>query len=250
MSLVIQREDGQPIHIPAKAGVFEFDAEVAQIFENMAQRSIPMYPEVHRLHASLLRPFIQLPSRGITIWDIGASTGRWFRVLREVLHVPNLAMVGGLRCYALDNSQPMLDKIAADFVEVTTTLFDLTSPVQTAPAPDIVVMFYVLQFLPKEEKRKALTWLYQTMAFGGKLVLGQKEAMMDGSNDMFQSEYIKFRLANGYTQEEIDAKTIALKGSMWLQSPQELREMLFEIGFKSVYETTRWLNFSTVMATK
>ena len=44
---------GKHIHFPATPDKFEFDAEVATIFDSMALRSIPMYAEVHRMHVEM-----------------------------------------------------------------------------------------------------------------------------------------------------------------------------------------------------
>ena len=36
MSLIIDKVTGDPVHMPKRRDVFEFDEEVSQIFENMA----------------------------------------------------------------------------------------------------------------------------------------------------------------------------------------------------------------------
>jgi tRNA (cmo5U34)-methyltransferase len=207
-----------------------------------------MYNEVHRLHASLLLP--QLTSGECTVYDIGASTGRWFRVLRKILNVDNLNKVQGLHCYAFDNSFPMLEKLRSEFPEVNASWMDVAAPTAPHPNADIVTMFYVLQFIKPDYKIIALRWIYEHLNPGGTLVLGQKDCMADETDRLFQEEYIRFRLTNGYTQEEIDAKTAALKNAQWLLSPGQLAVMLFEIGFTHIYTTTRWLNFSTLVAQK
>ena len=246
MSLVINPE-GSPVHYP-KRDVFEFDAEVAAIFENMAQRSIPMYPEVHRLHVSLLMP--KIASGDCTISDIGASTGKLFRTLRTKFEVASLAEVKGLKCYAYDNSFPMLEKLRAEFPEVNSSFLDVSAPTVPHAPSDIVTMFYVLQFIEPARKYNALQWIFDNLKGRGVLVLGQKDRMDSGNDDAFQDEYVRFRLANGYTMEEIQAKTAALKGAQWLLTQPVLVNMLLEIGFSRVYETTRWLNFSTIVAHK
>lgn len=247
MSLVIDKGD-RPVHIPRNRNAFEFDEEVAAIFENMAQRSIPMYSEIHRLHMGMLKKRL-MGLQPCAVADIGASTGRTFRVMRKMLGVQTLADVPGLTCTAYDNSPPMLEKIRAEFPEVNSVFLDLLKPAAPYPVMDVVFMYYVLQFIPYEYKQAVVKWVYDHMAPGGVLVMGQKE-FMGLSNDAFQQEYIEFRLANGYTREEIELKTIALKGAMWIQTPIDLMDSLYEAGFKSVQETTRWLNFSTLVAFK
>lgn len=248
MSLVIAGE--RPVHFPKDGDRFQFDSEVAEIFENMAERSIPMYSEFHRMHASMLESLImsKVMNGGCTIMDIGASTGRWWRVLRAALKVPSLDLVPDLHCFAFDNSLPMIAKMRNEFPEVAVSFLDLTSPNIFSVQADIVVLFYVLQFIPDDKKLRALQWIAAHMKPGGVLLLGQKEDMGEDM-DLFQEEYIRFRVANGYTREEIEAKTKALKNSMWCITPQELRGLLSRAGFRHVVETSRWLQFSTAMAT-
>jgi tRNA (cmo5U34)-methyltransferase len=234
MSLVIER-DGTPVHFP-KSDAFRFDEEVAEIFENMAVRSIPMYGEIHRLHCQMLAYKMMGPES--VVFDIGASTGRWFRTMRKVLGVETLDQVAGLKTVAFDNSNPMLEKLKKEFPEVDVRYLDLENPTTMSMRADVSVMFYVLQFVPDKKKEAALRWAYHHTKPGGVLILGQKENF---GGEQFQQEYIRFRLANGYTQEEIDAKTAALKNSMC---------MLLNLGFSRVVETTRWLQFSTYMAIK
>lgn len=249
MSLVIQR-DGQPVHFPKNRDAFRFDEEVAEIFENMAQRSIPMYAEAHRMHAHMFADEFVNVHEPLTLFDIGASTGRWYRTLRKMLRVESLDDLPHLSCHAFDNSHPMLKKLSSEFPEVQAHFIDLERPIQFAFRADFVTMFYVLQFIRPEKKQAALQWVYDHMKPDSVLVLGQKERFDNDLETLFQSEYIRFRLDNGYTKEEIEAKTAALKNSMWCSTEQELRNMLRNVGFHHSFETSRWLNFSTVVAYK
>lgn len=249
MSLVIDKDT--PRHFPKKLDVFEFDEEVAQIFENMAQRSIPMYAEMHRVHAKMLAEAI-LASTSMKVLDIGASTGRWFKVMRQVLNVDSLAEVGGLECHAIENSTPMQEKLKADLPELIVHDYDLLKfNFEIDFKFNIVTLFYVLQFIPNEYKRDVMQWIFNQMAPGATLLVGQKETNENfWLESLFQNEYIHFRLANGYTQDEITAKTAALKNSMWCISEAELKSMAFSVGFKRVTPSLRWLDFATYIIEK
>lgn len=251
MSLVINREDGAPVHFPKNKDVFRFDDEVAVIFEDMAQRSIPMYSEVHRLHFSLVKDKIMErrgESEGCTFFDIGGSTGKWLDALCKGFEVPAPSNISNCNFYVYDNSRHMIGRVKARFSDVHADVFDLTNPFVVPHKADIVTMFYVLQFIPDEKKREALQWVYDHMNPGGVLLLGQKERYVNHETEtMYQEEYIKFRLRNGYTREEIHAKTQALKGAMWCVSNRTLETLLKDIGFGVSRETSRWLSFNTLM---
>jgi tRNA (cmo5U34)-methyltransferase len=116
---------------------------------------------------------------------------------------------------------------------------------------DFISMFYLLQFLPTDkEKLSALRWAYRTLRPGGILFLGQKDLTTDNHTSQFSAEYYRFRMANGYSLGEIEAKTKALKNAMWPIHPAWLHDLCVEAGFTDYVETTRWLTFSTSMCTK
>ena len=56
---------------PAARGSFRFNDQVAQVFDNMASRSIPFYQENMRLSTELVRRFAQ---EGSAVYDLGCST--------------------------------------------------------------------------------------------------------------------------------------------------------------------------------
>lgn len=244
MSLVIPPA-GNPVHYPAGES-FQFDDEVAAIFENMAERSIPMYREAHRIHASMIGEMLSTREH-VGILDVGASTGSF---LHAVCKQAGAVRPKNVIYQALDSSEAMCKRLKERYPWITVTLADITDPPVIDFRPDVVSMMYVLQFIPPHKKVAVLEWLHSIMPDEGIMFLGQKDIFHGGIGRVFQDEYIKFRLANGYTREEIDAKTEALKHSMWCSTPYDLREILYGIGFGLVLETTRWLNFSTFICVK
>lgn len=254
MSLVIDRDAGVPVHFPRNKDVFRFDDEVAIIFEDMAQRSIPMYSEAHRLHLSLVKDKImecRSSAGGCTFFDIGGSTGKWLDAMCKGFEVSVPSDMSNCHFYVYDSSRQMIGRVKDRFPDITADVFDLTKPFVVPQKADIVTMFYVLQFIPDADKHKAMQWVYDHMNPGGVLLMGQKEKQNDTvTEETFQEEYIRFRLANGYTREEIQAKTQALKNSMWCSTSSDLWMLLKDVGFGKVRETSRWLSFSTLMVSK
>ena len=59
---------------------FEFNAQVAQVFDDMVSRSVPFYCEVLRMSAELAKTFYQ---PGTQIYDLGCSTGALLLNLEE-----------------------------------------------------------------------------------------------------------------------------------------------------------------------
>ena len=69
---------------------FSFNEEVAEAFDDMAERSIPFYEEVQRLTAALAQRYAR---PGTNIYDLGCSTGTTILRLREALSAAGPANV-------------------------------------------------------------------------------------------------------------------------------------------------------------
>lgn len=240
---------GNAVHYPKRRDVFEFDAEVSSVFPDMALRSIPMYKEVHRLHVSML--YDTLAAQDVVIYDIGASRGHFFKEVCNRFQLDPKKGRDGLRMVAVDSSPHMLDALAEELPCVSTVCTDARELIDFEVKADVICLFYILQFLEHDsEKLDVLRWAHRNLKPGGIVLIGQKGTQTETYQELFDTEYYRFRLANGYTWEEIQAKTLALKNSMWPCSPAWLESLCIGAGFIDYVETTRWLQFSTSMCTK
>jgi tRNA (cmo5U34)-methyltransferase len=259
MSLVIA-DNGDPVHVPKRRDVFEWDAEVASIFDNMALRSIPMYAETHRVHAAMIKRYTDHYMTGyrvghhhkIVVGDIGASTGAFFKTLAEVYHCQIVTGIPRISAVAFDSSLDMLKDLEDKMPWVRCIQFDVSNGIADLGMKfDVVNLSYILQFLPQGTRFPLLKSIANSMEMGGLLFISQKEAIEDEPIDqLFTQEYIQYRRDNGYTVEEINAKTVALRNAMWVDTFGFTKEMLVAAGFKTVQPTTRWLNFSSLVAVK
>lgn len=236
--------EGQPVHIPADPAKFQFDPEVAGLFVNMAERSIPNFRLAHEAHARMLEPW--LLRKDASVLDIGASRGTFLQEVVKLYGVSNLQLI------AMDNSPAMCDYMRKDLPQsVSVSCVDVTSSefLNHTGAYDVVCLHYVLQFVPPEFQRKVLLKVISMVKRGGILIFGHKSRHYGNLGELAHEEYIKFRLDNGYTMQEIEAKTRALKGSM---NPMNHETLLTTIRatFREVQETTRFMMFSTFMALK
>src|SRR4249920_3809135 len=83
-----------------RASDFEFNREVAEVFDDMLARSVPYYHEQQGLIQQIARKFY-VP--GTRVYDLGCSTGVTLTNLAKALG-PEVQLIG------YDYSQPMLDK--------------------------------------------------------------------------------------------------------------------------------------------
>ncbi len=236
-------------HYPADPDKFEFDSEVSGVFQDMALRSIPMYAEAHKLHVAMAREVLNRAS--VTIWDIGSSRGHFFKEICNQLHIPQHSGAARIHGFAMDSSPYMVRFMVREFPWVNCIVGDvLDAPDMEAPA-DIINMMYVLQFIKEDhDKAEALKWAYRNLKNGGLLFLGQKDRIDGEFGNMFSEQYQAFRRLKGYSQKEIDAKTKALRNSMWPTRQAWLQDMCVNAGFYDYETTTQWLQFSTAVCIK
>lgn len=246
----LDKVDERVVHFPQYKDVFQFDSEVSLVFPDMAVRSIPLYEESHRLHISLFREEIA-SSEHVTFVDVGASRGQFFKQLCNQFQIAPEQGTSRFTCVAIDNSRPMLDLLSEEMPWVRTVEADAAYLIDLPSKADFISMFYLLQFLRSDDdKLKALTWAHRNLKEGGVLFIGQKEKEEFGFEQRLSEEYYLFRMRNGYTREEIVAKTQALKGSMWPSTRSWTETLTERAGFKAYVETTRWLQFSTAFCVK
>src|SRR5574342_613563 len=83
-----------------RGGDFEFNSEVAEVFDDMLLRSVPFYLEQQRMINQIAKRFW---IKGTHIYDLGCSTGTTLiNLCREI--------EGGGQLFGYDNAQPMLER--------------------------------------------------------------------------------------------------------------------------------------------
>lgn len=83
---------------------FEFNAQVAHVFDDMVSRSVPFYKEVLQMSAELAREFYQPDTM---IYDLGCSTGAIVRLIEREFGEQTFSYVG------IDSSSEMIDRASS-----------------------------------------------------------------------------------------------------------------------------------------
>ncbi len=236
---------GRVVHYPDDPDHFAFDADVAAVFPSMSTRSIPNFLAAHAAHARMLKAWM-VP--GARILDVGSARGAFLKELRQ-RYLTEWEM---MNVEAIDSSVDMCHYLQVDFPDVVVRCEDIaTHDFLRARPPlyDVICVSYVLQFIPPQWQNQVVIRLFNLVRPGGAFILGHKSRCPGRSGEMANEEYIRFRVDNGYTREEIDAKTQALKGSMFPMDHHMLMAMM-RSQFSEVTETFRYMMFSTVFAVK
>lgn len=225
---------------------FSFNDEVAAVFDDMVERSIPNYGEVHRIVADMVRRY--LPD-GATVYDLGCSTGSTIVLMHQTAKSENKS----LNIIGIDASASMLEKCQnkLDQNNVKATLVQGDLLALEFESCDMIVMDYTLQFIPIQERTLLLQKLYHCLKPGGRFVLAEKIASSQAKiQDMITDLYYDFKRRNGYSELEISQKREALENVMTPLTPREQISMLEAAGFHQVDMIFRWYNFAAWLAIK
>ena len=130
-----------------ESGSFRFDNEVASVFDDMAERSIPFYREVIGITTSLAERFI--PENG-SLYDIGCETGNTLLYLAKRLHQKNITLTG------YDPAEAMINK-AREKASVFTYSHAINFEIENCEScslekADMVILNYTLQFIERQKR--------------------------------------------------------------------------------------------------
>lgn len=222
---------------------FTFNAEVAQVFDDMVRRSVPFYDEIHKIICDLLNYHYQ---PGDTIYDLGCSTGTTLKIIDHYLGDKSGKMIG------IDESLPMINK-AKEKIGHLCNVELIHSPIQDINFEKcgIVIMNYTLQFIDKSLRHEILTKIYESLRPGGIFILSEKinseSALV---HNLLTDLYYDFKRRNGYSELEISQKREALENVLVPLTPKEQLELLKNCGFMQSEMIFQWYNFASFIGIK
>ena len=220
-----------PRHYPADPNRFVFDASVAQVFDNMALRSIPGYAYYfERVSALVSRSRLTEWSQ---VWDMGVSTGAGLHAVKSAVFHPFIEYFG------VDISEPMLAKASERCPYATMQVHDLEKGMpENIEAGNVSVFLWswTLQFMEDKTLRaELLRKSAEALHPQGMIFVGEKYVDPDPDvQQVMEDGYYKFRLENGYLIGEIKAKSKALKNSMWPWTQSELLDVADKCNLRAV----------------
>ncbi len=225
---------------------FEFNEQVAAVFDDMIIRSVPGYGELIGRLAQLASHFYR---PGSCIYDLGCSTGNFGMQLCEEMASSDFRMV------ALDNSQPMLDIYEQRLTGVSPKgsieliCGDICD--QQLQDASVVVITLTLQFLPLGEREALIDRIYRALRPGGVLLLTEKVVHPDPALDALQQDfYYRFKRERGYSELEISQKREALEDVLIPETIEVHEQRLRQAGFDQLDLWFKWFNFSSFLACK
>jgi tRNA (cmo5U34)-methyltransferase len=226
---------------------FTFDDAVAAVFPDMIRRSVPGYETVIPMTGLLAaRHAADVAAADGTrrIYDLGCSLGATtLAVLRQLGDTP-------ARVVAVDNAQAMIERARAAIADprVEFRLADVRE-LDFEPAT-VVLLNYVLQFIPPADRRALLTRIRAALAPGGLLIVSGKIRFDDPDEQRFyEAAHLDFKRANGYRELEISGKRSALERVMIVDTEEQHRRYFRDAGFGTVRKWYQCLNWASFLAT-
>lgn len=236
-----------PVDHVEQEGRWAFDEGVTEVFDDMLNRSIPQYEVMRTAVDDVASAFVQ---PGTHLVDLGCSRGEAMARMVD-RHAGNRVQFVGVEV-----SEPMVEAARSRFSEhigsgdVQILQMDLREeyPVVRASATLVVL---ALQFTPIEHRQRILRRAWEHTVPGGALVLVEKVLGADADLDeLLVDLYYELKRRNGYSDESINRKRLALEGVLVPVTAKWNEELLRMAGFRSVDCFWRWMNFAAWVAVK
>ena len=225
---------------------FAFGGEVAAVFDDMLDRSVPFYAEIQRMTLEMCADFA-VP--GTRLVDLGCSTGTTLAALHTIL--PH-----GVKLLGLDYSEDMLAKARNKLAGLSGDReFDLRAADLNDGAcfddASVALLLLTLQFIRPLRRERLMADIYRGLQENGALIIVEKVL---GEDSMFNRLFIKYyydmKRRHGYSDLEIAQKREALENVLIPYKLLENRELLLNTGFRYVDVFFTWYNFCGIVAVK
>jgi tRNA (cmo5U34)-methyltransferase len=230
--------------IAAPKASWSFDGDVANNFVAHIRQSVPGYEDGHRLVCKASN-FFCLPDS--VCYEIGVSSGELIRKLSDdnsskskirwigIDNVPQMIDAARIHCTGVTNVELVCDDVRS---------FDFEKC-------DLIVSYYAIQFVPPRERQRLIDQIFESLNWGGGFIWFEKVRGPDARfQDMLTNMYNNFKLEQGFTPEEILAKTESLKSVLEPFSSQGNLDLLSRAGFKDVMSIYRNICFEGLVCIK
>lgn len=227
---------------------FAFDTTTSQVFDDMVERSVPLYLEQQRMLAELTLRYLQPDS---VVYDLGCATGNTLLRLAKACQGKPVRFVG------VDNAPAMLEKAQAKLQAAGVSqrcelrTMDITSPSLDLSDASVVIMGWTLQFVRPLKRDEVISRIYNFLRPSGCLILTEKLVVPDpGLNRLYIDLYYDYKRRQGYTELEIGQKREALENVLIPYQIAENTSLLQRNGFPVVDVFFRWYNWCGIIAVK
>ena len=226
-------------------GPWLFNDGVTKVFDNMLARSIPGFEDMRSLTTQLACKYAQ---PNTFVLDLGCSRGGSLE--------PIIDFLGSRQQYlGVEISDPMRKAASERFASRDAINIDIIDMDLRLDFPSVessvILSILTIQFIPIEYRQNILASAYSSLRPGGAFILVEKILGANAHlNSTFVDLYYGMKGRNGYTEEEINSKRIALEGVLVPVTANWNEQLLRDAGFNQVECFWRNLNFAGWIAIK
>ena len=231
---------------------FAFNDDVASVFSDMIERSVPGYRSIVTQTGLLAARFAQPESH---CYDLGCSLGDSAFAMRHQIGKLPASARNAIRIVAVDNSTAMLSrlqhKLEPEQSDVDMQLIEADITELDYSPCSVAVLNFTLQFIPLDKRQLLIDDLARQMLPGGALILSEKIRFDDDIQQRLHTDmYENFKRANGYSDLEISQKRDALENVLIPETLNAHKARLLNAGFSSVEVWFQCFNFLSMVALK
>ncbi len=227
---------------PRASGDFQFDEQVAEVFPDMLQRSVPGYGMMLDGIRLIARRQVQPGSR---VYDLGCSLG-----------AASLAVIEGathadFQAIAVDSAAAMIRRCRERHAGLRPCPEWRHADIRDTAIEDasLVMLNLTLQFIPIGERLGLLRRIRNGLRPGGLFLLSEKIDFESPEIAVEMTElHHDFKRAHGYSDMEIAAKRDALEDVLFPETLDRHRQRLAEAGFGRVQCWFQCFNFISLLA--
>ena len=223
---------------------FEFDEDVAAVFDDMLARSVPFYKEAQEIAKHFTCKHVKESS---IIYDLGCSTASTLLNIERAIDKADVRLVG------IDNSKAMLEqaKKKIDIFNSKIELYEGDILEFDYEEASVFISNYTLQFIRPLVREKLVKNIFESLHTGGIFIFNEK---VISEHKLLNKEmidyYYDFKKEQGYSQYEIMQKREALENVLIPYTESENIKMATGCGFSHCEVIFRWNNFATFIALK
>ena len=225
---------------------FVFDGKVADVFEDMIERSVPGYGELNKIIPIISNRYIK---SNTNCYDLGCS------LAESSLSIAKNLTQNEVIIFAIDNSHAMIRKVDNKIVSLNISnivkskcadVFDVEINNAT-----FVILNYTLQFIDPNRREELLAKIYSGMNKGGALFISEKITHKSNIEETIMRDlHEDYKRANAYSDIEISQKREALENVL-IRDPSNVHiNRLNNAGFSNVFILFKYLNFVSYLAVK
>jgi len=225
---------------------FEFDEEVAAVFDDMLSRSVPFYKESQKITEFFALKHLKDDS---LLYDLGSSTASLLiNISKQLSSTCRVKLIG------LDNSEAMLEQASKKCQALGALHVELKNAdilEYNYKEADVFVSNYTLQFIRPLVREELVKKIASSLKKDGIFIFCEKVISHHSklNKDLIEC-YYEFKKEQGYSEFEISQKREALENVLVPYSEEENIKMAKNCGFSHCEVVFRWANFATFIAIK